>query len=613
MASIAGALRRALDLQREGRGGEAEILLRRVIEADPGNTAARRLLAIGLCDRGEGEAALTALEPLTRSPHANGALWMEHVRALLLTGRTGKALRALRHAIALSPDDHRLWEQAARSLGAVGDWAASAGAARNGFRAAPSEIELERMWLHSLGERGRSLLASGRVAEAIPALLGGSHCMATMSALHDAGVAALDRDDHVAAAPIFRALTLIDPANVGALTNIAGCLIRARDHSGAGTVAGRALRIDPATPAALAALADTRFAAGGDDEAIPLYEKALRLAPGLRGARHNLALALLRAGRLAEGWEAYAARWDGPDAAPFVRPFTRGPGAIRQWAGGPMDGGTLFIHAEQGLGDTLQFARFLPRVARCDAGRVIVEVQPPLVRLIGDALAGDDRFAVVPRPPDFPAARFDVPIDAQINMMDLGALFCPTLDDVATDGPYLRADPERADVWRRRVDAEAPGARPRCGLVWNGNPRNPNDRQRSIPAEALAPLFAVPGVAWLSCQLGPAADDRRGFPVPVVDLTDGFHDFTDTAAVLSALDLVITVDTSVAHLAGGLGRPVWIALPHPPDWRWGIRGGTTPWYPSARLFRQRIAGDWSAPVAEMAAALEVTTHGLERE
>ena len=319
---------------------------------------------------------------------------------------------------------------------------------------------------------------------------------------------------------------------------------------------------------------------GRPAEALRCYRQAEALAPDNATIRWNLGVCRLLLGDWLRGWQGFEARFA---AEAVARTGIDGPA----WTGEPLPGGTLLIHVEQGLGDTIQFARFAAMAKARGVGRILLACQAPLLALM-EGVAGID--AVVPRDGPLP------PYDAQIALMSLGAalkITGPTLPPA----PYLAADPARIQAWTARL---GPGFK--LGLVWQGHRQHRNDRNRSLPPAALAPLLAIPGVKSFSLQKEVGDVDLAALP-GIVDLSAELTDFTETAAAIMALDLVIAVDTSVAHLAGALGKPVWLALPHAPDWRWLMGRSDSPWYASARLFRQTERGAWAGPIAQMATAL----------
>jgi hypothetical protein len=252
------------------------------------------------------------------------------------------------------------------------------------------------------------------------------------------------------------------------------------------------------------------------------------------------------------------------------------------------------LYAEQGMGDTIQFARFIPQVEKL-AGRVIVECQPELAELI-ESIGG----AEIVRKEKQPLPAFDT----YCSLVSLPGLLRTTLAGIPSDVPYLRVDDARVDTWRGRTSSD--GARLRVGLVWAGNPVHEKDRERSCRLDDLAPLAQVEGVAFYSLQKGDAAKQAANPPpgMKLIDVAADLNDFSDSAALLMNLNLLITVDTAAAHLAGALARPVWTLLPLVGEWRWLRNRTDSPWYPTMRLFRQQRWGDWTTVARDAAQELQ---------
>lgn len=325
----------------------------------------------------------------------------------------------------------------------------------------------------------------------------------------------------------------------------------------------RALILDPKLAEAWNDLGMCRR---GSDESIADFRQALALRPDWAVAEFNLAHALLLAGDYAEGFRRYDARWQRGTLAP--RPF---PAPL--WNGHPLPAdATLLLHAEQGIGDTVQMLRFIDPAARRAGCRVVLELPPSMLSLaaVNVSLA----IQLVPRQDE--AGSSLPPFDAHLPLMSLPNRLGVTLDTL-TGTPYLRAP------------APLPESK-RLGLVWAGNPDFPLDRLRSIRLADLAPLWDVPGIALVSLQKGKAAAELADAPGPIMDAVAECQDFADTANVMAGLAGVISVDTGPAHLAAALGRPTWILLPAHPEWRWGRTGETTPWYAAARLIRRPSDG-----------------------
>jgi len=400
-----------------------------------------------------------------------------------------------------------------------------------------------------LGDLGRTEEAEAACRTALQLQPG------SLEALNNLGLvlrAAGKLDEAVAT---LRTLLQRQPGSVQALNNLGTTLLQLRRHEDAAAVLGEALRL-------------------GDD------------GPHRHSIAYNQAQTLLALGRFEAGWRLYESR--PPLTAPrraFEAPL---------WDGQPV--GTLLLHAEQGLGDTLQFCRFAPLAA--PGATIVLEVQPPLKRLLA-TLPGIAE--IVAQGEALP------PHDAQYPLMSLPYRLGTILETIPVAIPYLRSDPAAAEAWRSRLAAL--GGAARIGLVWAGAPYRPEtpglvamDRRRSLDLAQLAPLGAIPGAVFVSLQKGVA---RSQAPAGLAfhDFTDELADFADTAALVEALDLVISVDTSVVHLAGALGKPVWVLDRFDSCWRWLTGRTDSPWYPTLRLFRQPTAGDWASVIAEVQDAL----------
>jgi hypothetical protein len=330
-------------------------------------------------------------------------------------------------------------------------------------------------------------------------------------------------------------------------------------------------------------------------EAIACERHAIELNPDHAGAHFELGEALLLDGDYRTGWDEYEWRFKIAGAPPLV-PVEL---AARGWSGEPLHDKTLLVIADQGFGDVVQFMRYLPLVAdRC--GNLVVACgaeMTPLVAPILDDVSGRTSktirmFQLWKDAPQF---------DCYMALSSLPRLFGTTLDTIPTDTPYVRVDADRFAHWRSRLRALTPGGHRRIGLVWAGRPTHGNDRNRSLALKALEPLATLDDVTLVSLQKGDAGAQVSGYygAVPLINVAPEVRDFQDTAAIIENLDLVVTVDTSVAHLAGALGRPAAILLPFAPDWRWLRHRSDSPWYPSVRLYRQTQPRDWNGVVTQL--------------
>ena len=324
------------------------------------------------------------------------------------------------------------------------------------------------------------------------------------------------------------------------------------------------------------------------DDALASYDKAIALNPDLVEALWNKALFKLLIGDYAEGWALYEWRWKRDEAAELPRDFPQ-----PLWRGQEsLTGKTVLLHAEQGLGDSIQFCRYVPMVEALGA-RVVLEIQPPLLGLMS-TLKGSAR--VISQGDILPG------FDCYCPLMSLPLAFKTIVSTIPAQAPYLAVDPGKQEQWKKCLGAKT---RPRVGLVWSGTPGHKNDRNRSIPLDRLSPLLGLDfEFHCLQKEVRPPDRDsleRRHQKIRTYE--SDLNDFSDTAALIMEMDLVVSVDTSVAHLAGALGQRVWVLLPFPPDFRWLMDGELSPWYPSARLFRQEKVGDWEGVIEQVVAAL----------
>jgi tetratricopeptide (TPR) repeat protein len=547
----------------------------------------------------------------------DAAIWSDLGTTLTQSGRLDEALQTYDEAVRLRPD----YAQAHYNRGCVLLLQQSYSAAEAAFRAALAIEPAHQTALLNLGftlraqARGEEALAAfeqlvahdpgnlpaqmqrglllnalkrpERAVEALTVVLNANpdypEALATRG-----GAFWLLQDRDRAEADLDRALAL-DPTNVPALIDRGNVLQDRQRHPEALAYYDKALALRSDSLTALINRGGALQSLQRHADALATYRKALEVRPGHADTLMNISLCQLRAGEWREGWRGFEARWQLPpwcDALPtFSQP---------RWDGvADLQGKRVLVASEQGLGDTIQFGRLAHFVADRGA-HVILGVQEPLRRLMG-GLAGVSEIAVEGEPtPDY---------DVYVPLMSLLATFDLGVEAVSMAAPYLRADPDAVATWRKRL-AALPGLK--VGLAWAGESRR-HDRtaflmnaRRSIAKERLAPLLSVSGVTFVSLQKGEAAG------APVIDWTDELADFADTAALIETLDLVISVDTAVAHVAGALGRPVWVINRFDRCWRWMWDRTDTPWYPTMRLFTQTIPGEWEDVVADVAQTLVQT-------
>jgi len=615
-------------LRAAGRMEDAERAYRHAICLDGMNALAR--MGLGELQTATGCAAEALIEfelALRRQPALVGA----HLglgNALAMMGRNEEALERYQQALALRP---RLPEA---------EFAIAFGLARQG-RVKEAEIRYRRAlverpdfaaaWMNLgslLREQGLEIGAEAalrRAAELRPDLVAGWVNLAIFER---------ERGRPAAAETYLRRAFALNPAQVETL--VAWCQFRAAENDLAGAWGWLrwALKRDPhhaeaANMEGILLHREERFAEavtaferaealgnkpaasnkgnslldlGQMDEALRAHEIAVERDPEHPGAIYNLALTELRLGDWEHGWPNYEARWR-------FKEVHRRPRSFKQprWDGEPLDGRRVLLHAEQGLGDTIQFCRYATLVA-ARGGVPVLQVQPPaerLMRSLGVVRAELAETALLgAEPPEF---------DLECPLLSLPAVFVTTPETAPWPGAYLGAEPELVFQKRLRFLNIRPGPMQhsgerslRVGLAWAGNPRYKADRQRSMALTTLLPLLRIPGITWISLQKGPGAEQLAALPgdVFVSDGSSGDRDLAETAALVASLDLVITTDTCIAHLAGAMEKPLWILLPHLADWRWMEQVETTPWYPTAWLARQSEPGDWRGVVKRVMEELD---------
>jgi len=412
--------------------------------------------------------------------------------------------------------------------------------------------------------------------------------------LHLLGALAHQTGHHQAAIQLIQQATAIDDREPDWFNNLGEALRMLGRHAEAIDAYQAALRLDPAFPEAHNNLGTVLQNEGHLAEALACYDRAVALRPDYANARYNRARTWLSMGDFERGWAEYEWRWQ---RAEFLRP----PRVAPEWNGEPLAGRRLLISAEQGLGDTLQFVRYARQFAAHE--QVFVEVAPPLIPLLSQSGFGNliGEGGALP------------PVDFQISMLSLPRVRGTTLATIPCDVPYLAGDASRIHAWRTRL-AGLSGLK--VGIHWHGNPRSPLEPWRSPPLAEFAPLASIGDVRLVSLQKGHGTEQIAHVAprFAVHELGANFDTsggaFMDTAAVIAAVDLVITSDSAVAHLAGAMGAPVWVLLPVSADWRWLRDRADSPWYPTMRLYRQTKLGQWRDVFDRVAANLAAERHDL---
>ena len=357
----------------------------------------------------------------------------------------------------------------------------------------------------------------------------------------------------------------------------------------------KALAINPRFAEAQHDMGVALRAQGKLDEALRCFDRALSIQPGFAPSRFSKSLALLLLGDYPRGLELFESRLEACEdelVLSWLAFLSKHPEKPR-WQGEALRGRSLLVWTEQGAGDCMMMARYLPRLVEKGAGRILVLSDPSLIRLFKALPLACE---VLSRVDTLPLGAFDL----HCPMMSLPLVFGTRLETIPRAVPYLRVPPELRESWSRRL-AESKGLK--VGLAWAGNRKYGRDFLRSVAFHQLRPLFGIPGVTYVSLQKGAAAEERDEASRFLADWMDACVDFMDTAALIANLDLVLSVDTSVAHLAGALGRPVWLLNRFESEWRWLREGEKSPWYPTMRIFRQAAPNDWQGVIGQLAREL----------
>jgi tetratricopeptide (TPR) repeat protein len=582
VAHPAPTVEQALALLRAGRTDEAARALAERLQADPVDASARHLVGVLRLEQGRAAEALVELERAARLQPGAAAIHYNRGNALAMLGREPEAAQAFEQALLLQP----AFAEAAFNRG-------------NALRRLGREREALECYRIAARERpglaaaqfahGRSAFALGLDQEAAAAF---ERLLALEPGQADAwnylGVLRHRMGDLELAQASFDRVLALSADHAQAWNNRGNVLHDQRDLAGALECYERAIALDADFPEAVNNRGMVLQDLGRLGAARADYDQALRMRPGYREAlRRRGALSLLQ-GRLREGWSDYEEGHVAEQAA------IAAPGAPPFWQGEDLRGKRLLLSEPNGLGDTLQFFRFVPRLL--EHGAQLSFVGPRAVFALLSHYA--DRVEFIE---SAGVRRFDY----QCWLWSLPHLLgVDTLEALGEGVPWLEADPARAARWREALDPQAFN----IGVCWQGNPRRKIDRGRSIPLREFAPLAALPGVRLVSLQKGAGTEQLAQLPAGMqVQAFDGFDDgpdaFLDTAALIAGLDLVVSADTAVTHVAGAMGSPAWLALNPVPDWRWMLDRSDSPWYPSVRLFRQPRPGPWTPVFEAMAAAL----------
>ena len=574
MTSIEQTFQMAVQCHQAGNLPQADQYYRQVLQMDPQHLNALHLFGVLACQAGRSDIGITYIQEALRLKPDFAEAYGNLGNAYRDQGRLDDAIASYRQAIRLQPHFAGTYANMGNALKEQGKLEDAVTSYRQALRLKPDFAQAH----HDLGT---ALVELRKPEEAVASFRQAvqfrpDHAEAYVSL----GVALLDlRKLDEATASLQQALKL-RPDYPEALNGLASTLIEQGKLDEALTALHHALRLKPDLAEVHTTLGNALMEQGKLNEALSSFRQALLLRPDYGPAHSSMGMTWLLMGDYEQGWPAYEWRWKCKE---FILPAYRQP----FWDGSPLNGRTILLHAEQGMGDTLQFVRYAPLV-QARGGRVLLACHPALVLLLAEC-AGIDRL--IAHGTSVAPSEFDL----HAPLMSLPTIFRTTLATLPAKVPYLFADAALTERWKEQLK-QYPGFK--IGIAWQGDPKYRRDAQRSIPLKHFAPLAALEGVQLISLQKGPGIEQLSELDgrFSVIDLGSKLDEaagaFMDTAAVMKNLDLVITSDTAIAHLAGGLGVAVWVALPRMAEWRWLLDRADSPWYPTMRLFRQSEAGNW---------------------
>ena len=562
-----------------------ELLFRDLIELKPDHWGALTRLAQILCRTNRLEEAQKRIsQALELAPDATETHTVLG-EILMRLGKPTDAVASFTKALELQPANSQASLHLGRLLLDLGQNLPGATHLLNTVKAlttdAPAHLAMA-MALTRLGKHGDSLNAYKIAAKGDPP---------AGDVLNNYGVAMDGAGNKAEAITLLRAAVLIQPDSWTAWDNLGNALLSRGNARMSESCHRQALALNPGHGATLSNLANALHRQGKMEESVQFYREAIAATPNSAKFHTNLALTLLLMERYEEGWREYEWRWrEHPAFPPYLKE--------KPWHGEPLGDGTLLLQAEQGFGDTIQFIRYVPQLKQL-AKRVILICQPELVQMM-KTVAGLDEVL---------AEGCDVPtFDAGTTLLSVPGILKVGINPIEPCPAYLSVPPGSG------FDLGPKKKRLRVGIVWAGRQTHGDDWNRSMPAHLLAHILQIPEVEFVSLQKGDVAP-RIGRPPPdmIFDAGNRCNSFADTAAIISQLDLVIAVDTSVAHLAGALGKPVWIMLPMVPDFRWRMQGDTTPWYGTVTLFRRKNGEGWEHVLLSIQQALIQVLEILEKQ
>jgi tetratricopeptide (TPR) repeat protein len=566
----------AIQLHQNNRLSEAEQVYRRILQIEPEHPEALHLLGVIAHQKNDHQKALQLISRAIGIEPQNPRFYNNLGLAFEALDQMPDAIQSYQQALQLDPKYAAACNNMGHALKNEGRFDAAIAYLHKAIQLAPQMPQAQFNLAKILAQNGNLARAHDHYQQAI------NLKPDYEKAYNNLGNVLVDQGQIDAAIQNFHKAIEIKPDYLGALNNLGNALRLQNRTDEAIEIFKQAIQQTPDSAESYCHLGNAFKDHGEFDTALRHYQQAIQITPNFAEAHFNRSIVLLLSGNFSEGWKEYEWRLQRNEWQTICSQRT----GLPRWGGQSFVGKRLFVYDEQGFGDTLQFARYLPLV-KDRGGTVIFETRRELTGLFKN-FTGIDQ--VIER------QSYDRPVvaaDFYIPLLSLPGIFKTHLETIPNDIPYLFADPAKAAYWNRWPDA----SEFKVGIVWAGQPIHGEDRNRSCTLSQFEPLIEIPGVQLIGLQKGPAARqqfNQEEANIHFANLGEEFKDFSDTAGLIENLDLVISVDTAVAHLAGAMGKPVWVLLPFIPDWRWMIDRADSPWYPSMRLFRQKTKADWNS-------------------
>ncbi|MFQ5455541.1 MAG: tetratricopeptide repeat protein [Nitrospirota bacterium] len=574
-------LNKGIYLHQTGRLQEAEEIYRQILNHNPLHEDAMHLLGVIAYQSGSND---MAAELIGKAILINPSIPNFHNNlgnALKSQGKIDEAIQSFKEAIRLKPD----YPEAYLNLGNAFK---EKGKLDDAIEYYKKTISIKPDFADGYNNLGNLLKEQGKLDDAIEYYKKAISIKPDFAeAFHNLGNLFEKRKNFDEAIEYYKKAISVKPDFARAYNNLGNLLKKQGRVDKAVEYYQKAVELNPDFAEAYYNLANAPEDQGKLDGVVEYYKKAIGVKPGFAEAHFNRGIALLLMGNFEEGWAEYEWRFRTEEIA---RQIGYNDFGIPRWDGSALNSKTILISSEQGFGDTIQFIRYMPLVKE-KGGKVIFE-SPKEVRQLIEGFHGIDQIV------EWPVSKNrDIKFDTYIPLLSLPGIFRTTVDTIIAEVPYLRANPELVKKWHKEIHCKEL----KVGLVWAGNPVHKNDHNRSCKLSDFRPIGFIHGIKLFSLQKGTPADQLSESPenMSIVNIGEQLMDFSDTAAVIQNLDMVISVDTAIVHLAGALGKPVWTLLPFMPDWRWMQNREDSPWYPTMRLFRQPEAGDWKSVIANI--------------